>query len=101
MPPPRSHLKCAFLGTVIASFERSTLAEHAGTRTVVLRIHHVFDLAAHPVVPEMETRPPCVPPMPGELWTPPRVQVRGPWAVNVDKPGGEPFRTLFENEASV
>ena len=32
------HIYITFLGTVRAHFERSTLPEHAGTRTIVLRI---------------------------------------------------------------
>lgn len=85
----------------MASFERSTLAEHSGTRTIVLRVHRVFDFGPSECRSKdalLRKLPESIPPTPGSLLICPRIHSRKPWALDVDKKGNEAFRVLFDNE---
>lgn len=102
---PWGHEKPAYKGRALAQFERSTLPAHRGTRTVVLRLVKIFDLARGENVPPSLSVPA---PEEGGLAL---VRVSGPgptryipYAHDVDKEGPRgripraALKLLFENE---
>ncbi|GLB38718.1 hypothetical protein LshimejAT787_0505830 [Lyophyllum shimeji] len=80
----RRRLRSPYPGGVLLRFERSTLPEHAGTRTVVLRVLKIFE-PLKAVIPGHDMRIPE--PKEGDL-----LQTRSygglirPFSINLDKP---------------
>ncbi|TFK52202.1 hypothetical protein OE88DRAFT_1643951 [Heliocybe sulcata] len=90
-----------FTGRAVVQFERSTLPEHKGTRTVVLRIVEIFELTKKEGIDDAY-KP--LEPKEGSLLmtrTAQRSWVR--WSVDVDQPrrgsSAKALTILFDNEA--
>ncbi|TFK46571.1 hypothetical protein OE88DRAFT_1667622 [Heliocybe sulcata] len=92
-----------FIGKALVQFERSTLPEHKGTRTVVLRVSKIIELTK-----TGSTGPVKWVPEPEEGGLVMMRKVNGewiPWSVNVDKPwseyhikGSTSLAVLFEHD---
>ena len=88
-----------FVGSALAQFERSTLPEHQGTKTIVLRFLKIITPATK-VTPSYDDYICC--PKEGELYR--RVPSRGReknhqvWSIDADKVGsrGWGFRLLWD-----
>jgi len=84
-------LGCPYTGSALARFERSTLPEHEGIRTVVLRFLKIIT-PVKCVIPDYDGHICC--PEEGELYqktgpkTGPKRKARKVWSVNIDKLGG-------------
>ena len=77
-----------FVGTALARFERLTLQEHEGTRTVVLRFLKIIT-PVKCVIPDYDGY--ICPPKEGELHRRSRKVKKmdqSVWGVNIDKPKG-------------
>ena len=74
------------LGSVLARFERSTLPEHKGTRTVVLRFLKIITPLSC-VIPKYDKYIPC--PVEGELYRRGSKFAHQVWNINIDKPHPE------------
>ncbi|TFK52874.1 hypothetical protein OE88DRAFT_1656523 [Heliocybe sulcata] len=92
-----------FIGKALVQFERSTLPEHEGTRTVVLRISKIVELTKSETsggvdgVPEPKEGGLVLKRTPNRKWI--------PWSVDVDQPRSEyhaqasrALAILFDNE---
>ncbi|TFK52207.1 hypothetical protein OE88DRAFT_1657322 [Heliocybe sulcata] len=92
-----------YTGRALIQFERSTLPEHKGTRTVVLRIVKIIEMTKSPASDDVSWMPE---PQEGGLVMK-RVQKRSwvPWSVDVDRPQrgsgstAKALTILFDNEA--
>ncbi|TFK52253.1 hypothetical protein OE88DRAFT_1734277 [Heliocybe sulcata] len=91
-----------FIGRALVQFERSTLPEHKGTRTVVLRIVKIIELTK-PGGSENASGMP-EPQEAGLVMTRRRQGSWVPWSVDVDRPrrrsgsSAKALRILFDNE---
>ena len=88
------HIK--FLGTVLARFERSTLPEHDGTRTIVLRILDILS-PVQCVIKNYDSH--ISPPTSGDLLSGYYIKAgKGstlrPWSANLDAGKGKSARMI-------
>ncbi|KAI0351007.1 hypothetical protein OH77DRAFT_1430207 [Trametes cingulata] len=90
-PGPKGHSAKAFLsGSLVASYEKSTLPEHAGHRVVVCRVHRIVDpVKILPGAPLYLQDQEFLLPRPGELLqflpSGKRIKKSDTWSMNVDK----------------